>query len=291
MRAELAADSKCVIGEGPVWDGREGKLYFIDVREWKLLCWDGTAVKELVKFAQNIGFAVLRERGGFVAGLRDGFYCVERDGTQRRVAAPEASRTDGRFNDGKVDPAGRVWGGTMPVSLDTGVGPVGPDSGLYCMDGRFQTKTMLRGVIQGNGLAWSADAKKFYFIDTQRFCVQEFHYDLEKNELSNGRVCVEIPQTMGIPDGMTVDDEGNLWVALWGGGGVAKYDPATGRLLDKAELPVLHATSCCFGGTRLDELYITTAGYGTDPARYPFAGGVFRVRPGVTGRPSYLFRG
>ena len=179
----------------------------------------------------------------------------------------------------------------MPVSLDTGYGEAGPDSALYCMDAEHEVKTMLTGVIQGNGLAWSADTKKFYFIDTQKFCVQEFDYDIEKNELSNGRVCVEVPSEMGIPDGMTIDDEGMLWVALWGGKAVARYDPATGAMLEKVELPALNVTSCCFGGEKLDELYITTASLGTDLKEYPLAGGVFKIKPGVTGRPSYKFKG
>ena len=165
------------------------------------------------------------------------------------------------------------------------------NSGLYCLDENLQVKQTLMGVIQGNGMGWSADAKKFYFIDTERFCVQDFDYDIEKNALSNGRVCVAVPKEMGIPDGMTVDDEGNIWVALWGGHGVIKYDPKTGDILDKVEVPAPNVTSCCFGGEKLDELYITTASLLTDLEQYPLAGSVFKVKPGVTGRPSYKFKG
>ena len=121
--------------------------------------------------------------------------------------------------------------------------------------------------------------------------MQEFDYDIEKNALSNGRVCVAVPKEMGIPDGMTVDDEGNIWVALWGGHGVIKYDPKTGDILDKVEVPAPNVTSCCFGGEKLDELYITTASLLTDLEQYPLAGSVFKVKPGVTGRPSYKFKG
>lgn len=291
-KPELVVDSKCIIGEGPVWDSDTGKLYFIDILGRKMHCWNGREIEGTIEFDQSLGFAVLRERGGVVAGLQDGYYFADFDGKPaRQVADPEPGREDGRFNDGKVDPAGRVWGGTMPTSLDTGYGEAGPDSALYCMDADLQVKTMLTGVIQGNGLAWSADAKKFYFVDTQKFCAQEFDYDMEKNQLSNGRVCVEIPKEKGIPDGLTIDDEGNLWLALWGGCGVAKYDPKTGAQLDFVELPALNVTSCCFGGEKLDELYITTASLGTDLTQYPLAGGVFRIRPGVTGRPSYKFKG
>ncbi len=292
MKPELVVSSGCTIGEGPVWDERTEKLYFIDILGRKLFCWNGREIEGTITFDQSLGFAVLRESGGVVAGLQTGFYFADFDGSSaRQVADPEPGREDGRFNDGKVDPAGRVWGGTMPVCLDTGYGEAGPDSALYCLDETLKVKTMLTGVIQGNGMAWSADAKKFYFIDTQRFCVQEFDYDLGENQLSNGRVCVEIPREMGIPDGMTIDDEGMLWVALWGGSAVGRYNPTDGTLLERVEFPAMNVTSCCFGGKKLDELYITTASLGTDLGRYPHAGGVFRIKPGVTGCPSYRFKG
>lgn len=292
MKPELVIDSGCTIGEGPVWDERTGRLYFIDILGRRLYRWDGREITGTIDFQQSLGFAVPREGGGVVAGLEDGFYFADFDGTApRKIADPEPGRTDGRLNDGKVDPAGRVWGGTMPVSLDTGEGEAGPDSGLYCLDGELRVKTMLRGVIQGNGMDWSAGGGKFYFIDTQRFCVQEFDYNLKENRLSGGRVCVEVPRDLGIPDGMTVDCEGMLWVALWGGGAVGRWDPASGRLLERVELPAKNVTSCCFGGAELDELYITTARLGTDLAQYPHAGGVFRVRPGVKGKASVRFRG
>ena len=292
MKPELVVDSKCIIGEGPVWDEETGKLYFIDILGRSLHCWDGNTLTTLAAFDQSLGFAVLREKGGAIVGLQKGYYYTALDGSPARpLADPEPNRAEGRFNDGKVDPAGRVWGGTMPTSLDTGYGEAGPDSAVYCLDEAGQVKTMLTGVIQGNGLAWNKENTKFYFIDTQRFCVQEFDYNIEENKLSNGRICVEVPSEMGIPDGMTVDDEGMLWVAMWGGSAVVRYDPRTGTVLQKVVLPVLNVTSCCFGGEKLDELYITTAKLGTDLEKYPLAGGVFKIRPGVTGRPSYKYKG
>lgn len=292
MKPELVIDSGCTIGEGPVWDRETGRLYFIDILGRKLYCWDGREIVGTIAFSQSLGFAVPREGGGVVAGLPDGFYFADFDGAApRKIADPEPGRTEGRLNDGKVDPAGRVWGGTMPLSLDTGEGEAGPDSGLYCLDGEGRIKTMLQGVIQGNGMDWSAGGEKFYFIDTQRFCVQEFDYDVDGNQLSGGRVCVEVPRELGIPDGMTIDREGMLWVALWGGGAVGRWDPVSGKLLERVELPAKNVTSCCFGGPALDELYITTASLGTDLAQYPHAGGVFRVRPGVSGKASVRFRG
>ena len=109
--------------------------------------------------------------------------------------------------------------------------------------------------------------------------------------MGQGRVCIEVPKEQGLPDGMCVDDEGMIWVALWGGGCVLRYDPATGKALQKIDLPCPNVTSCCFGGEALDELYITTAAILTDTREYPLAGGVFKVRPGVSGRPSFKFNG
>lgn len=289
---ELVVDSHCVIGEGPVWDERTGELYFIDILGKSMFCYANGKIIKKIKFEQSLGFAVLREQGGVVAGLKDGYYFADFDGNGAvHILDPEPGREDGRFNDGKVDPAGRVWGGTMPVSLDTGYGNAGPDSALYCMNTDKTIKTMLTGVIQGNGLAWSKDTKKFYFVDTQKFCVQEFAYDSVKNELAHGRVCVDIPVADGIPDGMTIDDDGMLWVALWGGSCVKRFDPSTGKTLECVVLPAPNVTSCCFGGMEMEELYITTASLGTDLEKYPLAGGVFKAKVGVKGAFSHRFKG
>lgn len=292
MNAELYIKMRCTIGEGPVWDEETGILYFVDNREGKVYSFDEKELKEVVSFDKKLGFVVLREQGGMVAGLKDGYYYEDLNGEAPRfIASPEPGRTDGRFNDGKADPAGRIWGGTQTTNIDTGSGEVIADSGLYCLDEKGNVKQMLSEVIQGNGMGWNKDATKFYFIDTERFCVQEFDYDIQKNELSNGRVCVEVPKEMGIPDGMAVDDEGNIWVALWGGYSVIKYDPSTGAVLDKVDVEAPNVTSCCFGGEKMDELYITTASLLTDLDKYPLAGSVFKVNPGVTGRPSFKFKG
>lgn len=288
---ELVVKTDCIIGEGPVWDSATETLYFIDLLNSRIFSYDGDRLISR-KMSETIGCAVLREQGGMVAAMENGFYEVDFPaGREVPIVDPEAGRADGRFNDGKVDPAGRFWAGTMPRCLDSGYGEAGPDSGLYCLYPDGSVKTMLTEVIQANGLAWRRDGCKFYFIDTQRFCVQEFDCDLEKNELSNGRVCVTVDRTLGIPDGMTIDDEGCLWVALWGGGAVARWNPETGELLEQIPVPALNVTSCCFGGKHLDELYVTTARLNTDHSQYPLAGSVFRFKPQVTGCPSYQFKG
>lgn len=288
MKPELVVNPHCIIGEGPVWDSDTQKLWFIDVRGQKVFCCGDGKIEKEWQFDQPVGFAVLREEGGLVLGLRDGCYFSDMEGKTTFIADPEPERDDGRFNDGKADPEGRVWGGTMCMSDDA---QPGADSGLYCMDGQLRMNKKLSGVMQANGMGWTKDESKMYFVDTLRRNVTEFAYDARTGTLSNGRVCVEIPRENGLPDGMCVDDEGMIWVALWGGWGIVRYDPADGRVLEKIELPCPHVTSCCFGGEKLDELYITTAAILTDTEQYPLAGGIFRVRPGVCGRPSYKFKG
>lgn len=288
MNYEFVVNSHCIIGEGPVWDSDTQKLWFIDVRDQKVFCCDNRTLEKTLSFDQPVGFAVLREKGGFVLGLRDGYYFSDMDGNITPIADPEPGRTDGRFNDGKVDPQGRVWGGTM--CMTDGIEP-GPDSGLYCLDENLKMTTKLTSVLQANGMAWNKEQDKFYFVDTMRRNVTEYRYDPQTGTLSEGRECIKVPEKDGLPDGMCLDDEGMVWLALWGGYGVVRYDPTTGEILDKVELPCPNVTSCCFGGEKLDELYITTAAILTDTQKYPLAGGVFKVKPGVCGRPSYKFKG
>ncbi len=288
MRPELFIKASCVIGEGPVWDGASGCLWFVDVLGQKVFCSrDGSILKEF-SFDQPVGFAVLRDQGGLVLGMRDGFFFCDPEGKLTLIGDPEPDRIDGRLNDGKVDPAGRIFGGTM--CMIDGEGEKA-ESGLFRFDGSLRIERCLADVMQANGMGWNKDNDRFYFVDTLRYTVSEYRYDIASGEVSDGRVCVQIDPEDGLPDGMCVDDEGMIWLALWGGWGVRRFDPASGRLLEKIELPCPNVTSCCFGGEGLDELYITTAAILTDTQAYPEAGSVFRARPGVTGRPSYKFQG
>lgn len=158
-------------------------------------------------------------------------------------------------------------------------------------DNEEKAEQKLSDVIQGNGLGWTKDSKKMYFIDSQTYTVQEFDFDLEKGSISNGRIAVEVPKEMGLPDGMTVDDDGMLWIALWGGGCVSRWNPKTGELLCKIEVPAKNVTACTFGGPDMNELYITTAKMDTDEEQYPHAGGLFKIKLDITGTPSYRYQG
>ena len=291
MKPELLIRIRTIIGEGPVWDEETGALYFIDILDGKIYRYQNEALTS-VTLPEHIGFAVLREKGGMIAGTESGFQQVEfPEKGMVFLANPYEDQPEHRFNDGKVDPAGRVFGGTMPVALDSGYGEAGPDSGLYALLEDGTTKQVLSGIIQGNGLAWSEDGGTFYFIDTQRRTVTRYKYDIDAVELSDPEVVIRVPDELGIPDGMTIDEEGKLWIGLWGGSALGRWDPDTGELMTKIEFPALNVTSCCFGGPNMDELYVTTASTGTDLEQYPEAGSVYVLRPGVRGAKSYKYKG
>ncbi len=291
MSVELVLDTKCVIGEGPSWDERTQTLYFIDLLGNEILSWHGQELKRM-KLNENIGTAVVRETGGMMAATLTGYHAVDfPDGKSVMIVDPEKDRANSRFNDGKCDAKGRFWAGTMSRTLDSGYGEALPESALWCLDTDGNVSKKLDHVIQGNGIVWTMDNTKMYFIDSQTYTVQEFDFDLEKGELSNGHVVVKVPRRMGLPDGMTVDEEGMIWVALWGGGALSRWDPRTGDLLEKVAIPAKNVTACTFGGRNMDELYITTAALDTDLTEYPNAGGLFKIKMDLKGVPSYRYKG
>ena len=291
MNVELILDTKCIIGEGPVWDERTNTLYFIDLLGSRIYSYDGKTLRQM-QLSENLGAAVVREKGGMMAVTVTGYHEVDfPDGGTRKLIDPEEQRENSRFNDGKCDAKGRFWAGSMSRELDSGYGDVPPESALWCLEPDGTVSKKLGDVIQGNGMVWSCDNRTMYFIDSQRYTVQAFDFDLESGTLSNGRVVVEVPREMGMPDGMTIDRENHLWIGLWGGGAVTCWDPVSGRLLQTIPMPAKNVTACTFGGADMDELYVTTASIDTDPAAYPHAGGVFRIKLPVAGVVSHRFQG
>jgi sugar lactone lactonase YvrE len=202
---------------------------------------------------------------------------------------PEPHLPQNRFNDGKCDPAGRLWAGTMNLEPSQNL-----TGALYSFDRRMKATKHLSHVGVSNGLAWSTDAKIMYYIDSMSRTIDSFDYDLASGEIANRRVVFNVPTELGVADGMTIDAEDNLWVAFWGGWCVAQVDPIKKEVLRKVKLPVANVTSCTFGGQQLDELYITTARHGlsTDQlADQLHAGDLFVARPGICGLPSSPFPG
>jgi len=201
---------------------------------------------------------------------------------------PEAHLPHNRFNDGKCDPAGRFWAGTMEYSFKENRGT------LYCLDRDGSVRKMLGDIGISNGLAWSLDGSVMYYIDTLTSAVRAFDFDMETGAIRNERTAIRVPEEMGHPDGMTIDAEGMLWIALWGGGQVGRWNPDNGELLTSISCPVSLTTACAFGGKELDTLYITSAVddlSGEQLEKEPHAGGLFAVRPGCQGIAAYRFGG
>jgi len=284
MDPELLFDAKAILGEGPVWDARTQTLYWIDILNKRIYA-NGDVLLELDEF---IGCLAPRKSGGLIFTKRFSFWTIETDPSQLTfLSAVTDEPSNNRFNDGKCDPRGRFLAGTMDM------GEKDPNGSLYSFDGSSVTK-LLGDVTISNGMTWSPDYKTFYYINTPTHKVMAFDYDLETGSIANPRLAVYIPDEFGWPDGMTSDSQGNLWVAMWGGAQVTKWDPATGHLLERIPILAKNVSSCVFGGKDLNELYITSARVGLDEDalnQYPLTGGVFRLETNVEGMPVFEFAG
>ncbi len=289
VEAELALDARAELGEGPVWDDELGQLLWVDITGGSVHRFDpATAHDEVTEVGQPVGVAVPRIPDGLVLAVGEGFAFLdlERPGLEL-VAEVEAEVSGNRMNDGKCDAAGRFWAGTMPFAGDR------PTGALYRLDRDLSVTRMLDGVTISNGIAWSPDGRSMYYIDSPTYRVDVFDYDVETGEIAKRRILFELPADGGLPDGMTVDAEGLLWIAFWGVGAVRRYTP-DGLLAAVVELPVSLVTSCTFAGPDLGDLYITSASGPLSPEQavdQPAAGGLFRARPGVSGLPQHRFRG
>jgi sugar lactone lactonase YvrE len=238
---------------------------------------------------RRIGTVVPSETGKALVALEDGLNFFDpATGNFSFITDPDAGIPEMRYNDGKCDPAGRLWVGGMGMGPDNRY-----QASLYRLDHDLKTNKMLDSITCSNGICWSLDKTKMYYIDTPTGKVRVFDYDNNTGNISNGITAVEIPEGMGYPDGMTIDAEGNLWVCLWSGACVACFDPETGELLRKISIPALNVTSCAFGGKDLKTLFITTASISMSPeqaAKYPLAGNLFAIDLEIKGVPAFFFR-
>lgn len=283
-------DAKAEVGEGPCWNEREQRLYWVDITAKVIHVYDPSRGEDRkIQMDHYVGAVVARKSGGVVLAMGHGFYHMD-EATRKiaKLAAIDTNAPEIRFNDGKVDPAGRFWAGTMDMDGKVGAGS------LYCLDTDCTVRRMLTGVTISNGLAWSADHRNMYYIDTHTRQVCRFDYDKDSGMIANRQVVVQVPEQDGFPDGMTIDAEGMLWVAQWGGSRVVRYRPDTGEELERIQLPVTQASSCAFGGKELDELWITTARYrltAEELQQQPAAGALFSVKSHVKGLPAVEFAG
>ena len=282
MQTKLLLDAKATLGEGPVWDAKTQTLYWLDILEKRIYI----ETRILAQLDDLIGCLAPRKNGNLILGTRLGFANLNPDSVQLTVlAALDSELPTNRLNDGKCDPAGRFIAGTMDM------GEENPSGALYSFDGKQVTR-LLSGITISNGLAWSVDHKTFYYIDTPTREVKAFDYDLATGQIANPRAVIHVPESIGWPDGMTSDTDGNLWIAIWGGAQITQWNPSTGKLLEQIQVPALHTSSCVFGGKDMNELYVTSARTGMSEAdlkKYPLSGGLFKVETKVTGMPTFEF--
>ena len=288
---ELVLDARAELGEGPVWHAASGTLYWVDLFAGVVHHYQpASGLAGRVEVGEFVGCVAPRAGGGLLAAAASGIYHLDpAGGAKTRVAAVEANRPETHFNDGKVDPAGRFWFGSIAVDRTTAT--LGD---LYSLEPDLSVTRRLRGIDNSNGMDWSPDGRTMYYVDSLTRQVTAFDYDLASGKIANPRPAVTLPEGSGVPDGMTVALDGTLWVAHWGGGCVTRWHPATGALLQTIRVPANLTTSCAFGGPALDQLYVTTARYGQSGpalAAHPHAGGVFRYQTDTRGRPAANFPG
>ena len=288
ISSELVYEAKAVTGEGSIWHPSRHTLFWVDIEGQTLYEYhpaDKTCSSW--RFDRMISTVVPETDTTVVVALQDEIVRVHlSDGHTASIAPIPDDGGKLRCNDGKCDPAGRLWVGTMGFGAPKEAGT------LYCVLPNGEVTPMLRKVTISNGIVWTSDKQYMYYNDTPTGRIARYRYDTASGEISFDGIAVVLPEGSGSPDGMTIDGNDNLWVAQWGGSGVYCYNPRTGELLAKVEVPAPHVASCAFGGEKLDTLYITTARAGlTDEQlkQYPLSGSLFSCRPGVQGVPANGF--
>ena len=276
------------LGEGPNWDPVDNVLRFVDITKRLVYRHDpstGTTTSTVVP--QEVGAVVPRRGGGLVAAVRDGIATVdEASGAFSMLATVEGDNPGSRMNDAKCDSRGRLWAGTMASDAAPNAGSLyryGPDGDLV---------RVLEGVTISNGLGWSPDDRTMYYVDSMAG-IDAFEFDAPTGAVRLRQHLVSTEPEVGLPDGITIDADGCIWVAIWGGGVVRRYTPS-GELERELPLPVSRVTSVAFGGENYTDLYVTTARVGLSHeqlAQEPLAGSCFVCTPGVKGVPSHLFDG
>ncbi|MEY2948959.1 MAG: hypothetical protein RLZZ248_160 [Bacteroidota bacterium] len=275
MKIRPLNDIKADLGEGPVWDEKNQVIYWLDILNGLIHEYEfETGMSKYFSVGEMIGSYALTDKGNMIIASKSGIgYIDKTKGNYQLLAAPEKHLPNNRFNDGKCDPQGRFWAGSMSLIGEKEVGT------LYKFENSIAIP-MIKGVSISNGLAWSLDSKIMYYIDTPTRQVVGYDFDMEQGQISNKRVIITLDKDSGYPDGMTIDAEGMLWIAHWDGWRISRWNPSSGNLLMEIKMPAAQITSLTFGGENLETLFVTSAKTGLDHSNLesqPLAGSIFEI--------------
>jgi sugar lactone lactonase YvrE len=279
------------VGESPVWHSGEQMLYWIDIQGKEIHRFHpATGENETFKLPEIVTCIQLRGAGGLVLTLKKNFAFYDPASKRlEKLAAVELDVPENRFNDGKCDPQGRFWAGTMDAKNWKN-----PSGNLFRMTADQSIRTMQSEVVCSNGSGWSPDGRTMYYTETFRYAIYAYDFDPASGTISNRRTFAAIdPKSGGFPDGMTVDAEGFVWSNQVGLGKIVRYDPQ-GKIERTVQLPVPRATDCTFGGKDLQTLYVTSARETMTPEQLrqaPLSGSLFAIDTGIRGLPPTPFAG
>ncbi len=279
MEPQLIADYRCGCGEGPLWHPNEQCLYWIDIDDGRMFRYNPSSGEhEQVYEGDVIGGTTLQADGDLLLFMDRGAVCTWRDGEINAIIEEIPEERETRFNDVIPDPAGRVFCGTMPTQDRLGR--------LYRLDRDITLTILLEGIGTSNGLGFTPDNEQMYYVDSPKHEVYMFDYDRDSGEIGNQRVFVKTPDDEGVPDGMTVDAEGYVWVAKWDGGCLVRYSPV-GEEERRISFPARKVSSVTFGGPDYTDIFVTTAGGKDKPNEGEGAGALFHLSLGIQGVPEF----
>jgi sugar lactone lactonase YvrE len=277
MKAKTLYPAQSLLGEGPLWHAERNSCFWVDIERGMLFeyHWVSKETKTW-KFDGRLTSVCPSIENGLILSLNAGIARFDLTTEKLELLLDiESEIKNNRCNDAKCDSSGRLWIGTMDMDFKLGA------ASLYCIDKNLSIEKKLGNLTISNGMAWTADNQRMYFIDSPTQTIKSYIFDANSGAILFDKNAVHIPEEMGTPDGMCIDHEGMLWVAHWGGFGVYRWNPANGDLLEKIEIPVPHVTSCAFAGENLDHLIITTARGNLNEdelKKYPESGNVFILK-------------
>lgn len=287
-RVEIALDRRDQLGEGPHWDAEAGELVRVDIANGRVHGWNPASGADwTISVDGEVGAAIPRAGGGMLLAVDHDLIARDPDGTQRTLASVEQELPDNRFNDCRADARGRLWAGTMSRKRTPGT------AALYRLEPGGELERAIDGTTISNGIGWSPAGDRMYFVDSTTQQVDVLDYDEATGAISGRRPFATVDPADGLPDGLTVDAEGGVWLCLFGGGALRRYD-ADGSVSASIPLPVTNPTCPAFGGRDLGTLYVTSARHKLTDAQLdaePLAGALLALEPGVRGLPRHRFGG